>query len=481
MNYPIPLRNNLREGEPQREGRVAREPRPDPQLDSLRVPPRSVEAEQSVLGGLLLDNSAWDKIADLLRVEDFYRYDHRLIYQHIQRLVERSRPADVITVFESLSSSGKAEEIGGLPYLNALAQNTPSAANIRRYADIVRGRSVLRKLVTITDEIAESAFNTQGKEVGQLLDEAESKVLSIAEEGSRGSQGFVEIQPLLTQVVERIDELYHRENPSDITGVPTGFTDLDSKTSGFQSGDLIIVAGRPSMGKTAFALNIAEHVAIDQGLPVAVFSMEMGGTQLAMRMLGSVGRLDQHKVRTGRLAEEDWPRLTHAIQKMQDAQLYIDETPALNSLELRARARRLKRQCGKLGLVIIDYLQLMAASSTGENRATEISEISRSMKALAKELDCPVVALSQLNRSLEQRPNKRPVMSDLRESGAIEQDADIILFIYRDEVYNPDSADKGTAEIIISKQRNGPIGSVRLTFIGEHTKFENYASGSGQY
>jgi replicative DNA helicase len=402
MNTPIPLRN---------ERGVNR----DAELDALRVPPHSIEAEQSVLGGLLLDNHAFDKIADFLREEDFYRYDHRLIYQHIQRLIERSHPADVITVFESLSGAGKADEVGGLPYLNDLAQSTPSAANIRRYAEIVRDRSVLRRLVSVTDEIAESAFNTQGKETSTLLDEAESKVFAIAEEGARGSQGFVEIQPLLTQVVERIDELYHRDNPNDITGVPTGFADLDTKTSGLQPGDLIIVAGRPSMGKTSFALNIGEFVAIEHGLPVAVFSMEMGGSQLAMRMLGSVGRLDQHKVRTGRLADDDWPRLTHAIQKMQDAQLYIDETPALNSLELRARARRLSRQCGKLGLIIIDYLQLMSSSRAGENRATEISEISRSLKALAKELNVPVIALSQLNRSLEQRPNKRPVMSDLRE------------------------------------------------------------------
>jgi replicative DNA helicase len=402
MNTPIPLRTE-------------RGANRDPELDALRVPPHSIEAEQSVLGGLLLDNHAFDKVADFLREEDFYRYDHRLIYQHIQRLIERSHPADVITVFESLASAGKADEIGGLPYLNELAQSTPSAANIRRYAEIVRDRSVLRRLVSVTDEIAESAFNTQGKETSTLLDEAESKVFSIAEEGARGSQGFVEIQPLLTQVVERIDELYHRDNPNDITGVPTGFADLDTKTSGLQPGDLIIVAGRPSMGKTSFALNIGEYVAIEHGLPVAVFSMEMGGSQLAMRMLGSVGRLDQHKVRTGRLADDDWPRLTHAIQKMQDAQLYIDETPALNSLELRARARRLSRQCGKLGLIIIDYLQLMSSNRTGENRATEISEISRSLKALAKELNVPVIALSQLNRSLEQRPNKRPVMSDLRE------------------------------------------------------------------
>jgi replicative DNA helicase len=471
MNTPIPLR-------PDRDRAFAGDDTaPDRQVDSLRLPPHSIHAEQSVLGGLLLDNAAWDKISDYLRADDFYRHDHRLIFEHIARLIDQSRPADVITVFEALTSSGKVDEVGGLVYLNALAQNTPSAANIRRYAEIVRGRSVMRRLVSVSDEIAESAFNPNGRETGQILDEAESKIFAIAEEGSRGAQGFIELQPLLAKVVERIDELYHRDNPSDITGVPTGFADLDGKTSGLQPGDLIIVAGRPSMGKTAFSLNIGEHVAIDQGLPVAVFSMEMGGSQLAMRMLGSVGRLDQHKVRTGQLGDDDWPRLTHAIAKMQDAQLFIDETPALNSLELRSRARRLSKKCGKLGLIIIDYLQLMSATTSGENRATEISEISRSLKALAKELQCPVIALSQLNRSLETRPNKRPVMSDLRESGAIEQDADVILFIYRDEVYNPDSQDKGMAEIIIGKQRNGPIGMVPLAFIGEYTKFENLARG----
>ena len=449
----------------------------DPQLDSLKVPPHSIEAEQSVLGGLLLDNAAWDRIADFINEHDFYRYDHRLIFHNIGKLISQAKPADVITVYEQLQAAGKAEEVGGLAYLNALAQNTPSAANIRRYAEIVRDRGVLRQLVTIADEISAGAFNPQGRDVRQLLDEAESKVFAIAEEGSRGQKGFLEIQPLLTQVVERIDELYHRDNQSDITGVPTGFVDLDRMTSGMQGGDLIIVAGRPSMGKTAFSLNIGEHVAVEQGLPVAVFSMEMAGTQLAMRMLGSVGRLDQSRLRIGKLNDEDWPRLTHAIQKMNEAQLYIDETPGLSPVELRARARRLARQCGKLGLIIVDYLQLMSGNGSGENRATEISEISRSLKGLAKELGCPLIALSQLNRSLEQRPNKRPVMSDLRESGAIEQDADVILFIYRDQVYNPDSPDKGTAEIIIGKQRNGPIGTVRLTFLGEYTKFDNYTGG----
>ncbi|MBC3871246.1 replicative DNA helicase [Undibacterium oligocarboniphilum] len=454
---------------------------PDPQLDAIRVPPHSIEAEQSVLGGLLLDNAAWDRIADFIGEDDFYRYDHRLIFQCMVKLINSSRPADVITVYEALSVQGKAEDAGGLVYLNALAQNTPSAANIRRYAEIVRDRGVLRKLITVSDEIAGNAFNPQGKEVKQMLDEAESKIFAIAEEGARGAQGFQAIQPLLTQVVERIDELYNRDNQNDITGVPTGFVDLDKMTSGLQPGDLIIVAGRPSMGKTAFSLNIGENVAIDSGLPVAVFSMEMGGAQLAMRMLGSVGRLDQSRLRIGKLSDEDWPRLTHAIQKMNEAQLYIDETPALSSIELRARSRRLARQCGKLGLIIVDYLQLMSANVAGENRATEISEISRNLKGLAKELNCPVIALSQLNRSLEQRPNKRPVMSDLRESGAIEQDADVIMFIYRDQVYNPDSPDKGTAEIIIGKQRNGPIGSVRLTFLGEYTKFDNYVGSLSIY
>jgi replicative DNA helicase len=454
---------------------------PDPQLESLRIPPHSLEAEQSVLGGLLLDNAAWDRITGLLGQDDFYRFDHRLIFQQIATLVGASKPADVITVYESLSAIGKAEEVGGLSYLNMLAQNTPSAANIRHYAQIVRDRSILRKLITVSDEISGTAFNPQGREVKKILDEAEARIFSIAEDGSRGVQGFHEIRPLLGQVVERIDELYNRENKNDVTGVPTGFIDLDRKTSGLQPGDLVIVAGRPSMGKTAFSVNIGEHVAIESGLPVAIFSMEMSGPQLAMRMIGSVGRLDQHKLRTGQLAEDDWPRLTYAIQKMNDAQMFIDETPALSSDALRSSARRLARQCGQLGLIIVDYLQLMSPNSAGENRSTEIGEMSRGLKALAKELACPVIALSQLNRSVEQRPNKRPQMSDLRESGSIEQDADLILFIYRDEVYNPDSPDKGIAEIIIAKQRNGPIGEVRLTFTGQHTRFDNYSGVQGMY
>jgi replicative DNA helicase len=454
----------------------------DDSLELLKLPPNSVEAEQSVLGGLLLENDALDKIADILSAQDFYRHDHRLIYQHIGKLIEHNKPADIVTVAESLESTAELSGIGGIAYLGALAQNTPTAANIRRYAEIVRERAVMRKLVEVGSGIAESAYSPQGRDAQQLLDEAEAKIFQIAEGGKRSSEGFVDIKVLLPQVADRIDQLFQRDNPNDVTGIPTGFTDLDSMTSGFQPGDLVIVAGRPSMGKTAFSINIAENVALDTGLPVAVFSMEMGATQLAMRMIGSVGRLDQHRMRTGRLEDEDWVRLTTALGRLNDAPIFIDEGAGLSSFDVRARARRLHRQCGKLGMIVVDYLQLMSAPANrqGENRATEISEISRSLKALAKELDVPVVALSQLNRSVEQRPDKRPVMSDLRESGAIEQDADLILFIYRDEVYNPDSQDKGSAEIIIAKQRNGPIGRVRLTFIGEHTRFENFAH-SGAY
>ncbi len=448
----------------------------DPAIAALRVPPHSIEAEQSVLGGLLLDSGAYDKISDAISETDFYRDEHRRIFRTIQRMQERGKPADVVTVAEALDAAGETEHTGGLAYLGELAQNTPSAANIKRYAEIVRERAILRQLVTAGDEIAASALNTLGREPKVLLDEAEAKVFAIAESGARHQTGFQHINPLLTQVVERIQELHDRDNPSDITGIPSGYTDLDKMTSGLQPGDLVIVAGRPSMGKTSFSLNIAEHVAIEYGAPVAVFSMEMGGAQLAMRMLASVGRLDQSRVRTGRLNDDEWSRLSYALGKIHEKAIYIDETPALNPIDLRARARRLHRQCGKLGLIVIDYLQLMSGSSQGENRATEISEISRALKGLAKELECPVIALSQLNRSLEQRPNKRPVMSDLRESGAIEQDADLILFIYRDQVYNPDSPDKGMAEIIIGKQRNGPLGTVRLSFLGEYTRFENFAS-----
>ena len=449
----------------------------DPQIDALKLPPHSLEAEQSILGGLLLDNDAADRIGDLVYEEDFYSESHRIIYRHILALAGDGKPADVVTLSEALGSLQKLDYVGGLAYLGALVANVPTAANIRHYAQIVRERSILRQLAATAGEIADSAFNPMGRNARMVLDEAEAKVLHIAEQGSRGQRTFQELKHLLVIAVDRIETLYNRDNPSDVTGVATGFADLDKETAGLQPGDLVIVAGRPSMGKTALALNIGEYVAIDLKLPVVVFSMEMGASQLAMRMIGSVGRLDQHKLRTGRLAADDWEKLSTALGRLSEAPMLIDETPALNAIEVRSRARRLQKQYGQLGLVIVDYIQLMQAQSAGENRATEISEISRSLKALAKELKVPVVALSQLNRSLEQRPNKRPVMSDLRESGAIEQDADVILFIYRDEVYNEDTPDKGTAEIIIGKQRNGPIGTVRLTFLGEYTRFENFSPG----
>jgi replicative DNA helicase len=448
----------------------------DPQTLALRVPPHSVEAEASVLGGLLLDNAAWDRIGDVVRADDFYRADHRIIFEVVAKLIDAGRPADVVTTFEALQGLGRAEEVGGLAYLNTLAHETPSAANIVRYAEIVRDRAILRFLVSVSDQIASQALNPAGRETRQILDEAESQIFQIGEQGARRSAGFQNFHDVLARVVDRVDDLYKNPNPSDVTGVPSGFFDLDQKTAGMHPGDLMIIAGRPSMGKTSLALNIAEFVAIAERLPVAIFSMEMGAEQLAMRVLCSVGRLDAQRVRTGRLTEDDWGRLTQAMTQTKEASIHIDETPALNPLELRSRARRLSRQYGKLGLIVVDYLQLMSASSSGENRTTEISEITRSLKGLAKELGCPVLALSQLNRTVEQRTDKRPVMSDLRESGAIEQDADLILFIYRDEVYRPDTPDKGVAEIIIAKQRNGPIGTVRLTFLGQFTKFENFAA-----
>ena len=454
----------------------------DPQLLALRVPPHSIEAEQSVLGGLLLDNQAFDRVADLISGNDFYRDDHRRIWRHLAKLMEAGKPADVVTVSESIEASEDKDKTGGPAYLGALAQNTPSALHIRRYAELVRERAVQRRLAQVATEIAETALSGSGKDSSQLLDEAESKIFQIAETGARRDQGLLEIKPVLARVFERIDHLYHRDNPSDVTGVPTGFTDLDKMTAGLQPGELVVIAGRPSMGKTALALNIAEHVAVDNGLPVAIFSMEMSGTQLAMRLLGSISKVDQHKMRTGRLNDEEWSKLSEAIGKLHDTPIYIDEAGALNALEVRARARRLKRQFSKLGLIVIDYLQLMSSSNpkAGENRATEISEISRSLKAMSKELDVPVIALSQLNRAVDQRPDRRPVMSDLRESGAIEQDADVIMFIYREVVYKPDLPEeqRNVAEVIVGKQRNGPIGTVRLTFRGQHTRFDNYLDPS---
>ena len=386
----------------------------DSQVAKLRVPPHSIEAESSVLGGLLLDNGAWDRVGDLLVDNDFYRHEHKLIYAAIGALVNASKPADVITVNEQLQNQGKADEMGGLGYLNSLAQYVPSASNIRRYAEIVRERSILRKLVSASDEIATNAFNPQGKAIDRILDEAEQKIFNIGEEGSRMKQGFQSMDTLVVELLDRVQEMAN--NPNDITGVPTGFYDLDRMTSGLQPGDMVVLAARPSMGKTAFAINIAEHVALNEGLPVAVFSMEMGASQLAVRVVGSIGRIDQGHLRTGKLSDDEWPRLTEAIEKLRTVSLHIDETPGLTSSELRANARRLARQCGKLGLIVVDYLQLMSGSggAGGDNRATELGEISRGLKMLAKELQCPVIALSQLNRSVEQRTDKRPMMSDLR-------------------------------------------------------------------
>ena len=457
------------------------DPSPDREIAQLRVPPHSIEAESSVLGGLLLDNGAWDRVGDLLVDGDFYRHEHKLIFAATGTLINASKPADVITVYEHLQGLGKAEEVGGLVYLNSLAQYVPSASNIRRYAEIVRERSILRKLVSASDEIATAAFNPQGKSVDQMLDEAEQKIFNIGEEGSRMKQGFQSMDTLVVELLDRVTEM--AENPNDITGVRTGFYEFDKMTSGLQPGDMIVLAARPSMGKTSLAINIAEHVAIEEGLPVAVFSMEMGASQLAVRIVGSIGRIDQGHLRTGKLTDEEWPRLTEAIEKLRNVSLHIDETPGLSTSELRANSRRLARQYGRLGLIVVDYLQLMSVSSSmnDENRATAVGEISRGLKMLAKELKCPVIALSQLSRGVESRTDKRPMMSDLRESGAIEQDADLIMFIYRDDYYNKDSKEPGVAEVIISKHRNGPTGTVKLAFLKPLTKFENLAIGSDDF
>jgi replicative DNA helicase len=451
---------------------------PDSNVVYLRLPPQSAEAEQAVLGGLLLDNAVWERLADLLRPEDLYAHRHRLIFRAIRDLLDASSPADVVTVFERLKTRGEDEDAGGLAYLNSLAQYVPSAANARRYAEIVREKAVLRRLISASEEIATAATNPGGEPAAAILDKAESRIFQIAEDTARMKQGFQPLDGLVVQLLDRVQEM--ADNPNDVTGVPTGFVDLDRMTAGLQAGDLIVLAARPSMGKTALAVNIAEHVALHEALPVAVFSMEMGAAQLAVRVVGSIGRIDQGRLRTGKLTEEEWPRLTDAIERLRGVSLHIDETPGLTPSELRASARRLARQCGKLGLIVVDYLQLMSGSSSSEeNRATELGEISRGLKALAKELQCPVLALSQLNRGVESRNDKRPLMSDLRESGAIEQDADVIMFIYRDDYYNKDSREPGVAEVIIGKQRNGPTGLVKLAFIKPLTRFESLAMGGG--
>lgn len=449
-------------------------------VGDYRAPPQSVEAEQSVLGGLMIDHLAFDKLGGMLEESDFYTMGHRLIFKHIGILLLESKPIDVLTVAGTLESHGLLDKVGGLTYLGALAQNVPSTANILIYASMVREKSILRKIIQISQVMADCAYNPEGKSAKEILEGAEKNVFNIAESDALGKQGFIPISPLLSKVIDRVGELYSSEDQKDVTGVPTGFIDLDQMTSGLQPGDLIIVAARPSMGKTAFAVNIAENVAIESKLPVAIFSMEMGGEQLAMRMIGSVGKINQQDLRSGKVRDDDWPKITVALGKLHEAPIFIDETPGLNVIEIRSRSRRLFRESGGLGLIVIDYLQLMSSVSKkqNENRATEIAEITRALKGLAKELKVPIITLSQLNRSLEQRQDKKPLMSDLRESGAIEQDADLILFIHREEYYSKDSLDKGKAMIIVGKHRNGPTGDIPMVFINEHTRFENMARDS---
>ena len=444
----------------------------DQETAQLKVPPHSLEAEQSVLGGLMLDNSSWDTVSERLVADDFYRHEHRLTFNAMAELAESAHPLDVVTLSEALERRDQLESVGGLAYLAELARNTPSASNIRAYADIVRERATLRKLIQASRQIADSAYSPEGRLPDELVNEAERLVFQISESRPKFG-GPIGMSQLLTKAVDRIDELFNMKG--QMTGISTGFRGLDDMTSGLQPSDLVIIAGRPSMGKTTFAMNLVEHAVVSNDKPVIVFSMEMPAESLMLRMLSSLGRIDQTRVRTGQLEDEDWPRLTSAVNLLKDRQLFIDDTPALSPNELRSRVRRIAREHGNIGLVMIDYLQLMQVPGLSENRTAEISEISRSLKGIAKEFNCPVVSLSQLNRSLEQRPNKRPVMSDLRESGAIEQDADVIAFVYRDEVYNTDNPDnKGLAELIIGKQRNGPIGDFILTFIGRFTKFENW-------
>ena len=435
-----------------------------------------MEAECSLLGSLLLDNETLDRVSDFLTESDFYRLEHKQIFGACCALINAGRPADVITVHEELRRHGSADDVGGLAYLNSLAQYVPTAANIFRYAEIVRECAIVRKLIAAIDEIAADAFNRRGRSMNDLLQDAEARIFKIRDEGSRAKQEFQSMEALVVPLLDRVQELAN--NPSDTTGVPTGYHDLDRLTSGLQPGDLVVLAARPSMGKTALAINIAEHVALKEQLPVAVFSMEMGAAQLATRIVGSIGRISQGHLRTGKLTDEEWPRLVESIEQLRGAKLYINESPNQTPSNLRSSARRLARQSNKLGLIVVDYLQLMSGSrSSDENRSSELGEISRGLKALAKELQCPVIALSQLNRGVESRPDKRPMMSDLRESGAIEQDADIIMFIYRDDYYNKEqSREPGVAEIIIAKQRNGPVDKIKLNFLMHLSRFESMST-----
>lgn len=436
-------------------------------FQSINKSPNSIEAEIAVLGGLILDNEAWEKVADILQVDDFYNQQHRKIYSCIVDLIKDDIPFDVLTINEKVNAS---DDKSFSTYLSEIINQTPSAANIKAYANIVREQSILRQLINVSNNLIEKSRDG-GIDSKSLLDEAERTIFNISEESQKANSGFQHINKLVADSFKEIEK--RAESGESITGVATGFADFDKNTLGLQGGDLIIIAGRPSMGKTAFAINIAEYASIKNDTITAIFSMEMSGEQLSTRLISSMGRINSSKIRAGKLTDDDWPRLTNAIALLSKTNIFIDDTPALTPTDIRARARRLKREKG-LDLIVIDYMQLMQLSNSSENRATELSEISRSLKALARELDVPVVALSQLNRSLENRTDKRPIMSDLRESGAIEQDADVISFIYRDEVYNEDSPDKGTAEIIVAKQRNGPIFKTKLTFLGECTRFENF-------
>ena len=438
-----------------------------------RVPPQSIEAEQSLLGGLLLDSRRYDEVSGEIEIDDFYNKNHSRIYAAIQSCLEANQPVDVVTVSEVLERNDELEQVGGLAYIGSLANNTPGSANIMSYGRIIRERAILRRLIDASNDISTAAYNPEGRKPREVLDHAEQLIFGISESDGDKRDGFETMNSLMARSLNRIEEL--DKSGSAITGISTGFAKIDDKTSGLQKGDLIVIAGRPSMGKTSFCMNLAEYAAIEQGLTVGVFSMEMPGEQLSMRLISSLGRVNSTRLRTGQLKDDDWPRISSAVSLLSKAKIHVNDAAGLSPIELRSQARRLARERDGLDMIVVDYLQLMQSGEGNENRATEISNITRSLKMLAKELEIPVVVLSQLNRSLESRPDKRPVMSDLRESGAIEQDADVIFFIYRDEVYDEDSSDKGTAEIIIGKQRNGPIGKVRLAFVGEFTRFENLA------
>ena len=449
----------------------------DAKVEKLKIPPHSIEAEQSVLGSMLIAPDSWDKVAELVVEEDFYNRSHQIIYRAIVRLLTKSHPIDLITVSEDLEGMDELEAAGGFAYLGELAKNTPSSANVSAYAQIIKERAVVRELIGVAHEIADTGYNPEGRNSGEILDMAESSVFEIAEKRTGKDEGPKNVEAVLTKTIDRLEVLV--KSNKEVTGVSTGYTDLDKKTSGLQPSDLIIVAARPSMGKTTFAMNLCENAMLLEEKPVLVFSLEMPAEQIMMRMLASLSRVDQTKIRTAQLDDEDWARMSNTMAMLKDKDnLFIDDSSGLTPMDVRTRARKLAREKGGISLIMIDYLQLMQVPGLSDNRTLEIAEISRSLKSLAKELEVPVVALSQLNRSLEQRSDKRPINSDLRESGSIEQDADLIMFIYRDEVYNEQSTDQGVAEIIIGKQRNGPIGTSRLTFQGQFSRFDNYSGPS---